>query len=67
MQRQLGDQQFSATTLVAEGINEEFKSRVNGLEQYAKERTDSSMLGNADKRFIHPIFLCSTWHERVTS
>ena len=46
MQRQLGDQQFSTTTLVAKGINEELKSRVNALEQYAKGRVVPSMLSN---------------------
>ena len=47
MQRQLGDQQFSTTTLVAKGINEELESRVNALEQYAKGRVVPSMLSNA--------------------
>jgi PAS domain S-box-containing protein len=47
MQRQLGDQQFSTTTLVAKGIDEELKSRVNAMEQYAKGRIVPSMLGNA--------------------
>jgi PAS domain S-box-containing protein len=46
MQRQLGDQQFSTTTLVAKGINEELKSRLNALEQYAKGRIVPSMLSN---------------------
>jgi PAS domain S-box-containing protein len=47
MQRQLGEQQFSTTTLVAKGINEELKSRLNALEQYAKGRIVPSMLSNA--------------------
>jgi signal transduction histidine kinase/CheY-like chemotaxis protein/HAMP domain-containing protein len=46
MQQQLGDQQFSTTTLVAKGINEELISRVNALEQYAKGRVAPSMLSN---------------------
>ena len=47
MQRQLGDQQYSTTTLVAKGIDEELKSRINALEQYAKGRIVQSMLSNA--------------------
>ena len=47
MQRQLGEQQFSATTLVAKGIDEELKSRIHVMEQYAKGRIVPSMLGNA--------------------
>ena len=47
MQRQLGDQQFSTTTLVAKGIDEELKFRINALEQYAKGRIVPSMLSNA--------------------
>ena len=47
MQRQLGEQQFSATTLVAKGIDEELKSRINVMEQYAKGRIVPSMFSNA--------------------
>ena len=47
MQRQLGEQQFSATTLIAKGIDEELKSRINVMEQYAKGRIVPSMLSNA--------------------
>ena len=47
MQRLLGDQQFSTTTLVAKGINDELNSRINALEQYAKGRIHPSMLSNA--------------------
>ena len=47
MQRLLGDQQFSTVTLVAQGIDEELKSRINALEQYAKGRIVPSMLSNA--------------------
>ena len=47
MQRQLGEQQFSATTLVAKGIDEELQSRINVIEQYAQGRIVPSMLSNA--------------------
>jgi signal transduction histidine kinase len=47
MQHQLGEQQFSTATLVAQGVNEELKARINALEKYAQGRILPSMLGNA--------------------
>lgn len=47
MQRQLGEQEFSTTTMVAKGIDEELSSRINAMERYAKGRIVPSMLGNA--------------------
>jgi signal transduction histidine kinase len=47
MQHQLGEQQFSTATLVAQGVNEELKSRIKTLEKYAQGRIVPSMLGNA--------------------
>ena len=46
MQRLLGEQQFSTATLLAQEIDEELKSRLNAMEQYAKGRIDPFMLGN---------------------
>jgi PAS domain S-box-containing protein len=46
MQRLLGEQQFSTATLLAKEIDEQLKSRINSLEQYAKGRILPSMLGN---------------------
>ena len=45
MQRQIGDQQASTTAVVAKGIDDELRSRVNALEQYAKGRIATAMLG----------------------
>jgi PAS domain S-box-containing protein len=47
MQRLLGEQQFSTATLLAQEIDEELKSRINALEQYAKGRIVPAMLGDA--------------------
>jgi PAS domain S-box-containing protein len=47
MQRALGEQQFATTTLVAKGIDDELRSRINALEQYAKGRLDPSLLASA--------------------
>jgi len=47
MQQQLGEQQFSTATLVAQGVNEELKARINALEKYAQGRIAPSMLGDA--------------------
>jgi PAS domain S-box-containing protein len=46
MQSVLGEQQFSTTTLAAQGVDDELKARINALEQYAKGRIGPSMLGN---------------------
>jgi sensor histidine kinase regulating citrate/malate metabolism len=47
MQRLLGEQQFSTATLLAQEIDEELKSRINAMEQYAKGRIVPAMLGDA--------------------
>jgi PAS domain S-box-containing protein len=44
MQRDIGEQQFSTVTLVAQGVNEEINTRVNSLQQYAKGRVPPAML-----------------------
>ena len=46
MQHQLGEQQFSTAALVAQGLNDELKARVNALEKYAQGRIVPSMLGD---------------------
>ncbi len=46
MQRLLGEQQFSTATLLAQEIDEELKSRLNAMAQYAKGRIAPSMLGD---------------------
>jgi len=44
MQRQLGEQQFATVTLLAQGVDDELKARINSMEQYAKGRIIPSML-----------------------
>ena len=46
MQHLLGDQQFSTTKLVAQGVDEELNARITALGDYAKGRITPSMLNN---------------------
>jgi len=48
MQRQLGEQQFATVTLLAQGVDDELKARINSLEQYAKGRIIPSMLNEPE-------------------
>ncbi len=47
MQRQLGEQQSSIATLVAQSVHDGLSDQINSLEQYAKGRIVPSMLNNA--------------------
>lgn len=46
MQHLLGDQQFSTTKLVAQGVDEELNARITALGDYAKGRITPSILSN---------------------
>ena len=47
MRRQLGEQQFSTATLVAQSVDNGLREQINSLEQYAKGRIVPSMLNDA--------------------
>lgn len=48
MQKMLGEQQLSTTSLIANGISKELESRIFALEQYSKIRIEPFMLTDPD-------------------